>query len=206
MDYAGLILALGNPGAKYEATRHNCGFMVADKLLELAREEGSAEELNGKKFNALLWRARFAESPGSWLIAKPLTFMNASGEATAPLLHWFKLPPERLIVIQDELDIPAGELRFKFGGGLAGHNGLASITEKIGSRDYYRLRVGVGKPERKSEVISWVLARPQGIDAERIRAAIPLAAETFLVFAADGAGAAAAFAHSASRDVAEEFN
>lgn len=198
MEYEGLILALGNPGARYAGTRHNCGFMFADELLAEARETGFGEELNGKKFNSLLWRLKTPELRAPWLLAKPQTFMNASGEAAAPLLRWFKLPPSRLLVIQDELDIPAGQLRFKFGGGLAGHNGLASIAEKIGSKDFYRLRIGVGKPTHKSAILDWVLTKPAGEDTEKIREAVSLAVETFFVFADKGAGAAAAFARSAN--------
>lgn len=93
----------------------------------------------------------------------PQTFMNLSGQCVQPLLVWHKLKPEQLVVAHDELDIPAGELRFKRGGGNAGHNGLKSITELLGTPDFYRLRLGIGRPPHKGDVINWVLGRP---DAE----------------------------------------
>lgn len=198
MEYAGLVAGLGNPGKQYAGTRHNCGFMFIDELLDRAGREGSVTELNGKKFNALLWRVILPELEGVWLAAKPQTFMNDSGKAIQPILAWHKLEPRNLVVVQDELDIPPGELRFKFGGGLAGHRGLASISSCLGTRDYYRLRIGIGKPQFKDDMINWVTGRPKEEDAEKIARILPEALATFFVFSQEGLKSASQFARNAS--------
>ena len=133
MEYTGVLVGLGNPGPRYEGTRHNCGFALVSALLELADKEGGLSSLNGGKFSCELWRVRLSQLNGTWLAAMPQTFMNLSGQCVQPLLAWHKLKPEQLVVAHDELDIPAGELRFKRGGGNAGHNGLKSITELLGT-------------------------------------------------------------------------
>ena len=172
MHIQGLLLGLGNPGPQYAHTRHNCGFDFIDMLIGQAERGGSLERLAGKKFSCELWKIAVPDLPGQWLCAKPLTFMNLSGNCAQPLLAWHRLPPERMIVIHDELDIAPGELRFKRGGGDAGHNGLKSITASLGGNDYYRLRVGIGRPPQKGDVIGWVLARPDQEDAAKIREAL----------------------------------
>lgn len=199
MKYAGLLAGLGNPGKKYENTRHNCGFMLVDLLLGQAWEEGEAEELPGKKFNALLWRLRMPGLEGDWLAAKPQTFMNDSGAAIKPLLAWHDIPPARLLVAHDELDLPPGSIRFKSGGGLAGHNGLLSISGQLGTNNFNRLRIGIGKPAGREEMIGWVLGRPAPGDREKIGRILPEGLETFLVFSREGAEAAAQFARDATR-------
>ncbi len=200
MDYAGLLVGLGNPGQRYAGTRHNCGFDFVDALLEYAGKAGQVMELNGKKFNSLLWRISLSDVRGEWLVAKPQTFMNDSGVAVQPLLAWHNIAPDQMVVVQDELDIPPGELRFKFGGGLAGHNGLASIAERTGTRDFYRLRIGIGKPEHREDVIGWVLARPAVADREKIRQIMSAALETFLIFVRKGFHEAMLFARKAGSD------
>lgn len=196
MNYRGLFVGLGNPGPKYKGTRHNCGFMLIQLLLGEAREEGQVEELNGKKFNSLLWRVRHPSLRGTWLAAMPQTFMNDSGRAVQPLLAWHNLGPSQLVVIHDELDIPAGALRFRFGGGLAGHRGLTSIAQCAGSRDFYRLRIGIGKPADKSDMLDWVLGRPDPADHARIDEALPEALETLFIFSNSGLAEATRFAHA----------
>ena len=190
MKIEGVIAALGNPGPKYENTRHNCGFMLAKKLRDEASEEGTLDVLNGKKFNCLLWKIAATNLRGTWLLMEPQTFMNDSGRAVQPLLAWYNIPPAKLIVVQDELDIPAGSLRFKFGGGLAGHNGLASIAECLGTVDFYRLRVGIGRPLHKTDVISWVLSRPDADDMAKIDSALDRGIATIEVFSREGSRAA----------------
>lgn len=128
----------------------------------------------------------------------PQTFMNLSGQCVQPLLAWHKLKPEQLVVAHDELDIPAGELRFKRGGGNAGHNGLKSITELLGTPDFYRLRLGIGRPPHKGDVINWVLGHPDAEDAERLRAALPEALDTLFAFADKGLEAAVREARAAN--------
>lgn len=197
MDYSGIVVGLGNPGPRYEGTRHNCGFALVSALVQEAEREGRLTECNGGKFACELWRLCLPRLKGTWLAARPLTFMNLSGQCVQPLLAWHKLKPEQLVVVHDELDIPAGELRFKRGGGNAGHNGLKSITELLGSPDFYRLRIGIGRPRHKGDVINWVLGRPDAEDAAHLRQAMPKALDTLFVFADKGLEAAMRHARGA---------
>lgn len=200
MQYAGVVAGLGNPGQKYAGTRHNMGFMFADCLLEQAGREGNVERLNGKKFQAELWRISLPCLEGEWLVAKPLTFMNDSGRAVQPLLAWYGLSPGQLVVVQDEMDIPAGSLRFKFGGGLAGHRGLLSISQQLGSNDFYRLRIGIGKPAQREDTLAWVLGRPDSADSNKIRSIMPFALNTLFIFSEDGMAPAVQYAHAAAKE------
>lgn len=197
MEYAGALVGLGNPGSRYAGTRHNCGFAFVDFLLARAREKGQVEAQNGGRFQCGLWRFRMPGLRGLWLAAEPLTMMNASGLSVQPLLAWHRIAPERLVVAHDELDIPAGELRYKVGGGNAGHNGLASICAQLGTPDFGRLRIGIGRPPHRGEIINWVLGRPDAADAVRIEEVMPAAAEVFLAAAADDTAKAARLARSA---------
>ncbi len=190
MEYTGVLVGLGNPGPRYDGTRHNCGFALVSALLELTEKEGTLSTLNGGKFSCELWRLRLPQLGGTWLAAMPQTFMNLSGQCVQLLLAWHKLKPEQLVVAHDELDIPAGELRFKRGGGNAGHNGLKSITQLLGTPDFYRLRLGIGRPPHKGDVINWVLGRPDADDAGKLRASLPLALDTLFAFAGKGLEAA----------------
>ncbi|MCI7568118.1 aminoacyl-tRNA hydrolase [Desulfovibrio sp.] len=186
MDYAYVLVGLGNPGAQYDGTRHNCGFMLIDALCRKAEAEGRVQSMNGSKFSCELLRVDLPELRGPWLVAKPQTFMNLSGQCVQPLLAWHKLPPDRLVVAHDELDIPAGHLRFKFGGGNAGHNGLKSINQLLGTPDFYRLRIGIGRPPHKGDVTNWVLGRPSGDDAVAIARGIDNALDVLFAFVAGG--------------------
>lgn len=197
MEYSGILVGLGNPGPRYEGTRHNCGFTLVSALVREAEREGRLTECNGGRFSCELWRLRLPGLKGTWLAAKPLTFMNLSGQCVQPLLAWHKLRPNQLVVAHDELDIPAGELRFKLGGGNAGHNGLKSITELLATPDFYRLRIGIGRPQHKGDVINWVLGRPDVEDAAHLQAAVPRALETLCVFADKGLEAAVRHARGA---------
>lgn len=200
MSYAGVVAGLGNPGPKYAGTRHNMGFMFVEALLRQATVEGQVERLNGKKFNCELWRLRMPALEGDWLAAMPLTFMNDSGRAIQPLLAWHNLSPVQLVVVQDEMDIPAGALRFKFGGGLAGHNGLLSISQQLGTPDFYRLRIGIGKPTHREDVLAWVLGRPDEHDRNKIRSIMPFALNTLFIFSEDGFSLAQQYAHAAAKE------
>lgn len=204
MRYAGLVAGLGNPGRKYDGTRHNMGYMFVDALLDIARREGDLDSLNGKKFNAELWRVELPQLAGRWLVAKPLTFMNDSGRSIQPLLAWHGLGPGELLVVQDEMDLPAGALRFRFGGGLAGHRGLLSISQCLGTQDFYRLRIGIGKPRQKDDTLAWVLGGPDARDRNLIRAALPFALNTLFIFARDGLAPAVQYAHGAAREIENE--
>ena len=185
MDEIGLIVGLGNPGPEYAGTRHNAGFMVIDRLLA-GFPAGRFEERHTA--SSSVWAGKFRGR--ALLLQKPLTFMNLSGQCVQPLLAWHKIRPDQLVVVHDELDIPAGELRFKKGGGNAGHNGLKSITQLLGTPDFYRLRIGIGRPPQKGDVINWVLGRPDSEDAEKIRAAIHKALDILEIFAGKGLEAA----------------
>ncbi|MDO5484679.1 MAG: aminoacyl-tRNA hydrolase [Desulfovibrionaceae bacterium] len=190
MDYAGILVGLGNPGPRYEQTRHNCGFALVTALLDMARREGRVDSLNGGKFSCELWRVHLPALDGVWLAAMPQTFMNLSGQCVQPLLAWHKLSPRHLLVAHDELDIPPGELRFKLGGGNAGHNGLKSITQMLGTPDFYRLRIGIGRPPHKDDVINWVLGRPDADTADLLEATLPKALDVLFAFAQKGLEAA----------------
>jgi peptidyl-tRNA hydrolase, PTH1 family len=147
-----LIAGLGNPGSKYERTRHNFGFLAVDALLDA----GSARQLSMGK-DAELFNLRLPGIDGEVLVIKPMTFMNLSGRAVAHVLNYYKFSVEDLVVVHDELDLPLGRMRMKKGGGLAGHNGLKSIAAETGSQDFVRLRLGIGRPQGKIDVSSWVL-------------------------------------------------
>lgn len=187
MSLAGLIVGLGNPGRQYEGSRHNLGFMAVDALL---REVDASSE-SGSRFRCELWKCRFPGG-GVWLVAKPQTFMNLSGEAVQPLAAWHRLPVERILVVHDELDLAPGRMKFKRGGGNAGHNGLKSIASCLGSPDFYRLRLGIGRsPYGGQDTVNWVLGRPSAEDRQTIEAALPTALQVIRLFvAADMEGAA----------------
>jgi peptidyl-tRNA hydrolase, PTH1 family len=145
-----LIAGLGNPGSGYEGNRHNCGFMVADVL---AGRMGAPFKRDRSR--ARVATGRLAGYPVT--LAKPQTFMNLSGRPVAALRTFYKIPVERIVVIHDELDIPFGTIRLKQGGGDNGHNGLRSVTAALGSRDYLRVRVGIGRPPGRMDPADFVL-------------------------------------------------
>ena len=145
-----VVVGLGNPGNRYAYTRHNVGFACIDNLLQ--RQQCST--VSSFK-NADVWRSNVAGCTVLWV--KPLTFMNLSGEAVGPILRYFKLQADALIVVHDELDVPAGEVRLKVGGGHAGHRGLMSLIEHLGA-DFARLRVGIGRPQGRIPAADYVLA------------------------------------------------
>ncbi|MBO4314055.1 MAG: aminoacyl-tRNA hydrolase [Desulfovibrio sp.] len=190
MNYSGVLVGLGNPGKEYAHTRHNCGFDFVSALLSHAERTGTVRPMNGAKFSCELWQIAMPELEGTWLCATPLTFMNLSGQSVQPLLAWHKIAASQLVVVHDELDIPTGEVRFKFGGGNAGHNGLKSISQQLGSPDFYRLRMGIGRPEHKSDVINWVLGRPAAEDRDKIDSAREKAMQVLFTFSSEGLDAA----------------
>jgi len=183
-----LVVGLGNPGEKYANTRHNVG---EDALRLLAQRRG--ETLKGGKDNALVAETRFG-SPGDdqrVALAFPITFMNESGRAVGALARRFRIEsPEQIIVIQDELDLPPGDLKLKSGGGLAGHNGLRSITAHLKTQDYLRVRIGVGKPDNLHVGKVHVLAKIPKRQREVIDVAVTDAADAVEMIIADGIDAA----------------
>lgn len=202
MEYRGVLAGLGNPGTKYAGTRHNTGFMLIDRLLDIAHLDGEVSEQNGRRFNCELYRVTLKELGGTWLFVKPLTFMNLSGEAVQPVLAWHKLTAKDLVVVHDELDLPPGSLRFKFGGGNAGHNGLKSITQQLGTPDFYRLRIGIGHPQQRGDVSGWVLSRMPQPQASMWTDAIEAGAEVLAAFARRGLESAVTEANKASKRIA----
>lgn len=149
-----LIVGLGNPGEQYTKTRHNAGFWLLDAL---AKRYGAHFSLE-KKFQAAC--AKVAIKHHSVYLAKPQTFMNASGRSVAALANFYHLAADEILVVHDELAIPEGALRLKFGGGHAGHNGLRDIISALGSKDFYRLRMGIDHPGNAKAVVNYVLSSP----------------------------------------------
>mgnify|MGYP003466224666 FL=1 len=161
-----LFVGLGNPGSEYEATRHNAGFWFID---ELAREWKTPLSFE-KSYHGLV--ARSTQGGETVWLLQPQTFMNLSGKSVAALARFFKIKPEEILVAHDELDVTSGEAKMKFGGSHAGHNGLRDIHAQLGTGDYWRLRIGIGHPGVKSEVIHWVLKKPSAEQRSGIVAAI----------------------------------
>ena len=135
-----LIVGLGNPGRKYAGNRHNIGFQCVDRLAE-----GHAICLSKSRFKARYGEGRLDDC--RIILAKPLTYMNSSGEAVGPLSRWYKIPPERVLVIHDDLDLPLARVRLRSGGSSGGHHGIASVIEHLGTCDFPRLRIGIGRPQ-----------------------------------------------------------
>ncbi len=155
-----LVVGLGNPGAEYSETRHNAGFWFCERL---ARELGVSFSKEAR-FHGFAANAR---NDGVWLLM-PQTFMNRSGQSVAALARFYRIEPAEILVAHDELDIPPGQLRLKFGGGLGGHNGLKDITAHLGTQDFWRLRIGIGHPGDRNEVVNFVLKRPGCAESDLI--------------------------------------
>lgn len=147
-----LIVWLGNPGLKYDKTRHNIGFVMVDARAE--QEWFLWKQESKYKAEVAIWE----KNGEKLLLCKPQTYMNLSGEAVAPLARFYKIEAKDILVVHDEIDFVTGRLALKLGGSAAGHNGLKSIIQKFGSADFYRLRIGVDRPAVSSQVADWVLS------------------------------------------------
>jgi len=183
-----LVVGLGNPGEKYARTRHNVG---EEAVRLLAERQGVA--LKGGRDNALVADTRFPGPDGDERVALafPVTFMNDSGQAVSALVRRFRIDsPEQIIVVQDELDLAPGELKIKAGGGLAGHNGLRSITQHLKTQDYLRVRIGVGKPDHKDVGKGHVLSKVPTHERELLDIEIANAADAVELIIARGVDAA----------------
>lgn len=175
-----LVVCLGNPGLKYEGTRHNAGFMTADAL--------------AKKLNVRIDRARFKALTGRCVIGgegvllmKPQTFMNLSGEAAAQAAAFYKIPPERVLVVSDETALPIGKLRVRTKGSAGGHNGLKSLIACLGTEAFPRIRLGVGAPPHPDyDMADWVLSAFKNEDAEHMAEAAQRAAEAVVCYIGEG--------------------
>lgn len=158
-----LIVGLGNPGRDYEETRHNAGFWFCASLAQACGVQLASES----RFHGIVGRG-----PGRAWMLLPQTFMNRSGQAVGALARFHRIAPAEILVVHDELDIPPGQLRLKFGGGMGGHNGLKDITAHLGTQDYWRLRIGIGHPGDRNEVVNYVLKPPRREEQADIDAAI----------------------------------
>ena len=174
-----LIVGLGNPGEEYEHTRHNAGFDTVDLVAEAA--------------GARYWKTECGAltAKGVWrdhdlVLAKPQSYMNTSGGPVKQLMNAYGVKPDHLIVIHDELDIDPGTIRVKFGGGHAGHNGLRSICDKLGTRDWFRVRCGIGRPPGRMPVVDWVLGRAKKEAADDFAQACDLGSRAALSLVTDG--------------------
>ncbi len=150
-----LIIGLGNPGREYEATRHNAGFWWVD---ELARSHNASFK-SDSKFHGMV--ARFNLHGHEVHLLKPQTFMNVSGRAVGAVTQFYKILPDQILVVHDELDLPPGSTKLKLGGGHGGHNGLKDIIAHLGTKEFWRLRVGIGHPGERDEVVNYVLNAPR---------------------------------------------
>jgi len=174
------IVGLGNPGVQYSQTRHNAGFLTVDRLLE---KMGVTSLKND--FRSLYAKTQWNGNP--LVLVKPQTYMNLSGEAVRPLLDYFKIPLERVIVVYDEMDLPLGALRFRLEGSAGGHRGLASIIQHLGTDRVARLRIGIGRPPEGMEVSDYVLSGFSGVDKKVFEESILKAAEACIAFVDKGA-------------------
>ena len=175
-----LLVGLGNPGTQYENTRHNVGFLVADELAE--RQNAPIQRLKFKALTNLL-----TISGEKVLVMKPVTYMNLSGEAVRQAVDFYKIPPERVLVVSDDTALAVGRLRIRKGGSAGGHNGLKNIIQHLGTDQFPRLRVGVGeKPHPDYDLADWVLGRFTGEDKKAIDAAVKRAADGVECILKDG--------------------
>jgi PTH1 family peptidyl-tRNA hydrolase len=165
-----LVVGLGNPGEQYKKTRHNVGFLF---LEQLANEANASWKFDGK-FQASIAECSLATH--KVVLLKPETFMNNSGQAVGQLARYYKLQPEHILVVHDELDFAAGVVKLKQGGGHAGHNGLRDIIAHLGSSDFTRLRIGINRPNKGKSVADYVLSVPSKLDAFAIEQCFILAA------------------------------
>ena len=175
-----LLVCLGNPGDKYENTRHNVGFMVADEVAD--RQSKPIQRLKFKALTNIL-----TISQEKVLVMKPITYMNLSGEAVRPAADFYKIPPERVLVVSDDTALAVGRLRIRMKGSAGGHNGLKSIIQHLGTDQFPRLRVGVGeKPHPDYDLADWVLGKFAGEDKKAIDAAVKRAADAIECILAQG--------------------
>ena len=176
-----LLVGLGNPGTQYENTRHNVGFLVADELAE--RQNAPIQRLKFKALTNLL-----TISGEKVLVMKPVTYMNLSGEAVRQAVDFYKIPPERVLVVSDDTALAVGRLRIRKGGSAGGHNGLKNIIQHLGTDQFPRVRVGVGqKPHPDYDLADWVLGKFQGEDKKVMDEAVKRAADAVECILKEGA-------------------
>lgn len=175
-----LVVGLGNPGSKYENTRHNMGFLAVDLLAE-------QEKFKFTKLRFKAWTATVDLGGEKVLVMKPQTYMNLSGESVGEAARFYKIPPEHVLVISDDIALPTGKLRIRTGGSAGGHNGLKNIIQHLGSDQFPRIKVGVGSPQQAGyEVVDWVIGKPMGEDQKVLMQTLEKAAKAISAVIAQG--------------------
>ena len=185
-----LFVGLGNPGPEYEATRHNAGFWWIDALAD----QLGVRLVPERSYQALAARVNHLQGP-IWLL-QPMTFMNRSGVSVATLARFFKIEATQVLVVHDELDLLPGQVKLKFGGSAAGHNGLKDINAMLGTQDYWRLRLGIGHPGDRAEVVNYVLKKPSAEHRDAIAKASEQSLKALELFAAGEMDKALAMVHA----------
>ena len=181
-----LIVGLGNPGKEYAATRHNAGFWWVERLAaELKLTLKAEARFHGRcaRYVHPVHAVHTGQGDGELWLLNPQTYMNDSGKAVAALCRFYKIQPEQILVVHDELDLPPGTSRLKLGGGLGGHNGLKDIAARLATKDFWRLRIGIGHPGDKNEVVDYVLHPPRKEEAPLIDEAIHRSLEVWPLIA-----------------------
>jgi len=174
-----LLIGLGNPGREYRDNRHNIGFMLIDRLAVRLDARGMKLQSKAIVIGALYEGRKL-------ILAKPQTYMNLSGQSVQGLLHFYKIPPESLIVAHDDLDLPLGTIRIRPGGGAGGQRGMASTIERLGTQDFPRLRLGVGRPPGRMDAAAYVLQDFSRADLLIVSETLDRAADAVLTFVTDG--------------------
>ena len=178
-DFPVMIVGLGNPGPAYRHTRHNFGFLAIDELSDALNIQ-----VRRLKFKAMLGEGRFGDS--KVVLVKPMTFMNESGRAVAPLMHFYKLPLSNLLVIHDDLDLPLGTLRLRPSGGTSGQRGMASIITQLETRDFPRMRLGIGRPPGQMDPVDYVLKDFLPSEQDLLKIVLQTAVEACQTFITEG--------------------
>ena len=164
-----LVVGLGNPGPQYEPTRHNAGFWFVDEAVNHCGDSFRPQSRVSSELARCLLDGRECR------LQKPMTFMNHSGQAVGELARFFKIPADEILIVHDELDLPPGTIRLKQGGGHGGHNGLRDIISHLGGKEFYRLRIGIGHPGHRDQVVDYVLNKPSKTDRSLMDDAISAA-------------------------------
>jgi len=178
-DFPVMIVGLGNPGPAYRHTRHNFGFLAIDELSDALNIQ-----VRRLKFKAMLGEGRFGDS--KVVLVKPMTFMNESGRAVAPLMHFYKLPLSNLLVIHDDLDLPLGTLRLRPSGGTSGQRGMASIITQLGTQEFPRMRLGIGRPPGQMDPVDYVLKDFLPSEQDLLKIVLQTAVEACQTFITEG--------------------
>lgn len=175
-----LVVGLGNPGARFESTRHNMGFLAVDRLAE-------QEKLRFNKLRFKAWTAEWKLGEEKILVMKPQTYMNLSGESVGEAARFYKIPADHVVVISDDISLPVGKLRIRTGGSAGGHNGLKNIIQHLGTDQFPRIKVGVGAPGQAGyDVVDWVIGCPLGEDQKVLMEALDRAGDAAEVLISQG--------------------